>query len=128
MALISASIPRPLFERRSSLLHQKQFSVPNKKLRTVINCVRGDIQPTAGIVLSKRAVMVGLMASAASAATFMSDVAPADARRIKPETMKRIRERLEELTKKADPKVKEKQPIPSPSLKDLAGPFVEITV
>lgn len=68
---------------------------------------------------------------AVSLVASISAVSPAEARRIKPETIRKIREKLEKMKKKADSGAggsKENPSLPRPSLSDLAGPLVEIAL
>lgn len=87
-----------------------------------------DPQPPADNGFTRRAAMVCL---AVSLVASISAVSPAEARRIKPETIRKIREKLEKMKKKADSGAggsKENPSLPRPSLSDLAGPLVEIAL
>ena len=87
-----------------------------------------NFEPPSGVEFSRRVASVTFLALLAGSIFYVDS---AEARRIKPETIEKIRKKLEKMKKAGDPRNepnKEINPPPSLTLKDLAGPLVEITI
>ena len=107
----------------SNKIAATRMSFSKKATMTGVN-----FEPPSGVEFSRRVSMVTFLALLAGSFFYVDS---AEARRIKPETIEKIKKKLEKMKKAGDPRNepnKEINPPPSLMLKDLAGPLVKITI